>query len=85
MSSRVGGGEGNDERCKRVDLSLGKALNEVTDRGQADFRVSAWVKRGGRKGGGRKTRENALEETVDSTMNDSNRGPLGRNELSRGK
>ena len=54
MSSRVGGGEGNDERCKRVDLSLGKALNEVTDRGQADFRVSAWVKRGGRKGGGEK-------------------------------
>jgi hypothetical protein len=38
----------------------------------------------GRRRGG-KTRGDALEEQVDSIMNDSSRRTLGRDELSRGK
>lgn len=62
-----------DERRKRVYFSLSETFGEVTNGRQPKFYASMSL----RRGGVRKTRKDALDETVDSIMDGSDRRTFG--------
>jgi hypothetical protein len=62
-----------DERRKRVYFSFSETFGEVTNGGQPKFYASRTL----RRERARKTREDALDEVVDSIMNGSDRRTSG--------